>query len=233
MDDVCFVSSMPATSAANSPLGTSTRTEATMTWLKLLLQRMKPQARAEQALASALGAELQTLQRYFPAGAGMQAMLNTTAYPRCNALGEYGIHAYHFSIMPNAASLERLLALVDTHGFKSSISKAGEWALCSNAEGLTLALHRQAEFGSSSLILVSNDTGLLNDLCAAHLQPPAPWEVFPGCDPGSIGSLQGSTEYWWHNYWLPFWSSLGPQQRNAYLARHSVDGDWLQFIETH
>lgn len=53
-----------------------------------------------------------------------------------------------------------------------------------------------------------------------------PWRAFPALSPESSGWRQGDGEGWLRVAWLPFWSSLGAEQRLAYLGRWPAPAGW-------
>jgi len=53
-----------------------------------------------------------------------------------------------------------------------------------------------------------------------------PWRAFPALSPESSGWRQGDGEAWLHIAWQPFWASLGPEPRRAYLGRWPAPAGW-------
>jgi hypothetical protein len=60
-----------------------------------------------------------------------------------------------------------------------------------------------------------------------------PWVAFPDVDPEIIGSLQGSIDYWWTWFWLPFWEAKSNKERTDYLIKNNASPEWKEFIELH
>lgn len=62
-----------------------------------------------------------------------------------------------------------------------------------------------------------------------------PWVRFPGC--GEMGPIwggwrQGYGEQWLHETWLPYWRSLAPEERRAYLSQNPPPSpEWIEYLE--
>lgn len=56
-----------------------------------------------------------------------------------------------------------------------------------------------------------------------------PWIAFPHSE--SVGGWnQGYNEEWKRNVWMPFWSGLSDDERNAYFERWQPSEDWRQTL---
>jgi hypothetical protein len=91
----------------------------------------------------------------------------------------------------------------------------------------------RAEFGGAVVVILTNSMALLAKIDELNLEPRPPWKVFPEVDPSTLGSLQGSMEYWWDWFFLPFWSAADAPARSRYLQKHPADNEWREFLETH
>lgn len=59
----------------------------------------------------------------------------------------------------------------------------------------------------------------------SELRPP--WHVYPELSPGDYGWRCGAGETYL-NRWATWFFDMEPTQREAYLRRHHVPGDWAQ-----
>ena len=66
------------------------------------------------------------------------------------------------------------------------------------------------------------------DSPAAAALPP-PWSVFPGLSPEEPGN-QGAVEAFLVLEWLPFWSALTREDKDAYLDRWNASPAWRAAI---
>ncbi len=60
-------------------------------------------------------------------------------------------------------------------------------------------------------------------------EAPPPWIVFPDLHPNDPAT-QGVEEAYIDLEWLPFWRSLGDQQREDYLRRWTATVEWREVI---
>ena len=61
-------------------------------------------------------------------------------------------------------------------------------------------------------------------------EPPPPWVAFPRSRPFG-GFNEGTNETWMHRCWVPFWSGLSLDERNAFLARHGAPSSWREWSD--
>jgi hypothetical protein len=57
-----------------------------------------------------------------------------------------------------------------------------------------------------------------------------PWQVFPDLTPADAGARQGAQEAWVDQVWRPFWATLTPAQRQAYLDHWGASDEWRHAI---
>lgn len=58
-----------------------------------------------------------------------------------------------------------------------------------------------------------------------------PWIEYPESYPNWGGWRQGTSETWLRETWFPFWDSLGPGERRAYLeCWPPPDEDWTLYV---
>ncbi|WP_161940242.1 hypothetical protein, partial [Cupriavidus necator] len=90
------------------------------------------------------------------------------------------------------------------------------------------------EFSGSIVSMMTNDVSVFCRIAVANSGPPPPWVAFPEIsEPLKLGFLQGDIEYWWDNYWSPFWESLTAEEREAYLGRRGATKEWKRCIWLH
>lgn len=152
-------------------------------------------------------------------------------YPEKVFLGAQDIFAYRLEFMVSEADAARVVEaaacefdLPSLAAFQEGPSKRG---------GLSLHFSSRPEFGGAVIVLVTNSVALLKRLDALELAPPPPWVVFPEVDPSTLGSLQGSMEYWWDWFFLPFWRSADELARQRYMAKYPTGAPWHEFVTCH
>ncbi len=90
-----------------------------------------------------------------------------------------------------------------------------------------------SEFNAFTIRIVTNSIRLLKEIDNLRVEPPSPWISFPEIDPDSLGSLQGSIDYWWYVYWTPFWEKLSPQEKQDYYRIKQATPEWIECIDIH
>jgi hypothetical protein len=58
-----------------------------------------------------------------------------------------------------------------------------------------------------------------------------PWKVFPAFTPSMLPATQGAEESWFDEEWRPFWASLSPLERHAYLDHWDATEEWRDALE--
>jgi hypothetical protein len=153
------------------------------------------------------------------------------AYPAKSLLKDQGVFAYRLEF----ATFE-----ADANLVMNALTSQFDWPLHEPfQEGKARQGNKSThfsirrEFGGAVIVMVTNSTELITRIDALDLQPPPPWLVFPHADPLTLGSLQGSMEYWWDWLFSPFWNTLDAEDREIYLKRYSANQDWGDFLSAH
>jgi hypothetical protein len=93
--------------------------------------------------------------------------------------------------------------------------------------------HFFEELGFVGVDLITNNIMMIEAVCSMNIPPPSFQDVFPSMDYEGIGSLQGSVEYWWNVYWLPFWKALNRVQRETYIEKKGITESVIKFMRCH
>lgn len=183
-------------------------------------------------IGAALGAAkpIDDMARAYPESA-LDPAQGFAPYPEKVFLGAQNIFAYRLEFMVCEADAERVVQAAASEFDLPSLATFQEGP--SKKGGLRLHFSSRPEFGGAVVVLVTNSVSLLRELDALELAPPPPWTVFPELDPSTLGSLQGSIEYWWDWFFLPFWSSADESARARYLAKHPTSAPWVEFVACH
>lgn len=99
----------------------------------------------------------------------------------------------------------------------------------SNGESLNLAIY--SEFKGTTVALLTNSVDSLRAIDALRLTPLPPWIVFPHIDPDTLGSLQGDVDFWFWQYWGPFWDAASQSERAEYMDLHKPSTGWIEYFE--
>jgi hypothetical protein len=82
-----------------------------------------------------------------------------------------------------------------------------------------------------SLVVESGEFARQLDEQNRQGEPPPPWVAFPGKRPSANAWQRPDGGAWWFcDFWLPFWDSLLPGERAAYLDRHRAPEPWHSFL---
>lgn len=177
--------------------------------------------------------ELRELQARFQRSVLPESIPSSSTYPLRRFLGEQGIYAYLFQIHVPTRDMVAVRGLVGTVFPRLDIAIDRQIDV-SNDDGESVQLMAWREFNGIRFDLITNSSRLLKLFEEQPVAPPPPWEAFPRLDdPTTLGSLQGDVEYWWYNYWSPFWDTLTEDQRTRYLAQVSASDDWVDCIVRH
>lgn len=154
-----------------------------------------------------------------------------SAYPKKTRPSDPGVFAYRLEFM--VANADAAL-VVDALGSQFDLPSKGPFQEGQARHGET-AVHFsiRPEFGGAVVVIMTNSSTLLAKIDALDLEPPPPWTAFPDVDPSTLGSLQGSMEYWWDWLFLPFWSAADAPARSRYLKKHPANEDWQEFLKNH
>lgn len=181
--------------------------------------------------ASAITSELAELRPFFSGLVVDEAP--SGGYPNATSLQPYGLNAYHASMLLSPRSWATLRDLLDGSFANEPMIKTDKFYVIGVGGERTLAYREGAEFNGHAVVLICNNADFILQIQKAQLQPPLPSESFPGMDPQSIGSLQGSMEFWWNSYWLTFWIQLSDEERQRVLSLPHTSAEWQEFIELH
>lgn len=152
------------------------------------------------------------------------------AYPPVQNLAEAGINAF-FAQFQTRESDAAPVVQAATRGYEP----AGGAVYSKVAGGAQFHIHlsRAPRFAGVVVSLVSDDAGVFHRIAEHTFSPPPPWVVFPHLDPLGLGPLQGDVAYWWHRFWSPYWNSLTPTERDAYLTSNNASADWADCVRLH
>ncbi|WP_407971576.1 hypothetical protein ACJ51O_24845 [Burkholderia pyrrocinia] len=78
------------------------------------------------------------------------------------------------------------------------------------------------ELGGRNVHILTNSAELIVDQAKEEFGPPPPWVAWCYYGP-FVRYNEGAEEYWAIYLWDPFWKSLTPEARDAYIERHSKD----------
>ncbi len=152
-------------------------------------------------------------------------------YPRKVSLAAQGIFALRLEMMISEVDAVRVVQVAGTE-FNLPSSAIFQEAATRN-DRFVLHFSSRPEFGGAVIIIITNSVPLLEKIDQLVLAPPPPWIVFPELDPSTLGSLQGSIEYWWDWLFLPFWHSADNSTRERYLSKYPADAAWINFLSNH
>lgn len=161
-------------------------------------------------------------QPAFPGGALF------ASFPVKEFLGAQGVFAYRLRLMVWEHDATRVAAAIAAEFG----SPEGEdlWEGVARSPTASAHFSMVPAFGGRAIEIVTNSAALLRRLDAARLGPPAPWEVFADFDPSGIREPAGEMAEWWELYWVPFWRTLGEQERAEFLATRPTSFQWLDLL---
>lgn len=152
------------------------------------------------------------------------------AYPAVQDLADAGINASFAQFQVREPDADPLIQAA-TRGYEFAGGDA-----YSKADGdghLHIHLTLVPKFAGVVASLVSNDVEVFHHIATCGFSPPPPWVVFPHVDPLGLGALQGDVAYWQRQFWSPYWNSLTPTERDAYLTSNNASADWADCIRLH
>lgn len=180
----------------------------------------------------ALGASkpIDDMAREYPESA-LDPAQDFARYPEKVFLGGKNIFAYRLEFTVSEADAERVVSAM---GSQFDLPSHATFQECTAKNGShSIHLSSRPEFGGAVIVMVTNSVALLKEIDALDLTPPPPWVVFSDADPSTLGSLQGSMEYWWEWLFMPYWNSRDEAARQRYLAEHPTSAPWLEFLSSH
>jgi len=152
-------------------------------------------------------------------------------FPQAIFMGAYELFAYRMSFLVDAAGVEMTEKVLVGSRVVPVDVEIEDWKVYEGELGEKVLLLCQPFRHDWSVTILTNSLPFSLALQRASVSPPAPWCVLREFDPGSLGSLQGDAEFYWQNYWRPFWAvaSLGQKQR----VLDEAPPPWREFIELH
>lgn len=154
-----------------------------------------------------------------------------SGYPEKSFLGAKGVFAYRMEFMVSERDGARVVEAIASDFELASRATFQEGPASGGGKSIHFSL--RPEFGGALVVIVTNSVRLIEKIDALRLQPPPPWIVFPAVDPSTLGSLQGSLEYWWDWLFLPFWNAADASAKASYLEKFPASAEWMEFLETH
>lgn len=153
-------------------------------------------------------------------------------YPFPFFLKEKNIYAYNLYFM---STIEKKEAILDVILTNFNVQETNEYRQAKGINDLNESIHFSIspEFNGYSFQIVTNSLVFLEQLDLLKIEPPPPWIVFPEIDPDTLGSLQGSIDYWWYVYWTPFWQKLSTQEKQEYYNINNASPEWIECIDIH
>ncbi|WP_151069637.1 hypothetical protein [Cupriavidus oxalaticus] len=191
-----------------------------------------------RALRARFGRSLEELQGIFarPLDAAQISAIENRLfrYPEISSLlSRVGINAFYAHFQLESSRVHEFMSIVDV-GFdkidenlymKRSDNEAGDFFI---------VVAFGSEFSGSVVSMMANDISVFDRIEVNNSSPPPPWVAFPELrEPRKLGFLQGDIEYWWDNYWSPFWESLTAEEREEYLRSRGATEEWKSCIWLH
>lgn len=151
-------------------------------------------------------------------------------FPQKARVDGEGLYAYRLCFSVSDQDADRVRSAIATQFLIPSDGRYFSISV-TNSRGHSIHGEIRAEFNGAVVELLTNCVDLLYTLDGHQLRTIAPWKAFPELDPRSIGALQGSIEFWWSQYWMPYWAALSEAQQLRYLK--SAPLEWAEFITLH
>ncbi|MCA8120078.1 hypothetical protein LGN07_15255 [Burkholderia cepacia] len=171
------------------------------------------------------------LRRVFGDAAVISRLDNLPKYPSVRYLGDAGFHAFVWAQHMEFPAFPRFLRVV------SEGREDVNFMQFEKGEHTTF-LASSREFTGRNVYLLTNDAGLIDELARHQFSPTPPWIAYPELGPFAAYT-QGEEEYWFITVWLPFWNSLSPSERDAYIDERSKDAlsympnqEWNDWVAT-
>lgn len=150
-------------------------------------------------------------------------------YPFATSLQDKGIYAWQLLFFTNVDNASIAFDLMN-EVFKSDIDGvSGEFFL--EGEDGKAHLYISDKFGGKIISIITNNVDVISGLQSLGITPGSPWICFPEIDPDGLGSRQGNFEYWWDNFWLPFWDSLDTNEKQNYLHMNKAPTGWVEYLD--
>lgn len=170
-----------------------------------------------------------SLQEIYPMSSFDILLEPKNSYPFFASLKNNNVQAYSARFMVKYEDVIKIENLIELF-FLKKITQKKE---CVSFNGKALHYFRFEEFNQTVIDITTNNIDLIKMLFDERLTPPGPDVVFPNSDFESLGSLQGSMEYWWNVYWSPFWKVQSEQEKKIYFLRNNISNDLRDFMILH
>ncbi|WP_155836174.1 hypothetical protein [Burkholderia sp. AU4i] len=184
-----------------------------------------------KALEDVFGRTAEALRAGFPAALDLAGRQDLPLYPKAVYLGDCGVNAFvqHQNMEINAFPR-----------FLSAVREGGEevdFLFYRRGDFVSLVRFND-ELAGRNVWLLTNDVELMVRLALSRFSPPPPWVAW--CEHGPFVTYnQGAPEYWYHNIWEPFWSSLTLEEQDQYIEARGVevrsylsDEEWEDWVYT-
>ena len=148
-------------------------------------------------------------------------------FPEKWFLEEQNVFAYRLRFDIHLDRVDELLSFI-SRSFPDARKDFLDWRRAKNARGESIHYALNLQFNGVQIMLFTNSVEFLKTLDALRVEPNPPWLALPGANPYILGLLQGTYEFWMNSYWLPFWSSLTPEERQFYLDANHAPEDWAE-----
>ncbi|WP_338641081.1 hypothetical protein [Burkholderia pyrrocinia] len=169
----------------------------------------------DKELQKIFGRLPEDLRRAFGGMSVISRLDNMPKYPSVRYLGDAGFHAFMWTQHMEFPAFPRFLQVV-------SEGREDVNFMQFEKGGHTAFLASSREFTGRNVYLLTNDVGLIDELARRQFSPTPPWIAYPELGPFAAYT-QGEEEYWFITVWLPFWNSLSPSERDAYIDERSKD----------
>jgi hypothetical protein len=183
----------------------------------------------EKTLSELFGRTPEALHATFSDRAVVLRTDDLPAYPRVEYLGQQGFHAFMWAQNMEATAFPKFYNMVrgDSEDEDFRHFRHGQF---------TSFVSTNVEFLARNAYLLTNDVGLIDRLSKERFSPNPPWIMYPDLGPFTAYN-QGEPEYWDRFVWTPFWSSLTPAERDAYIASRSTEAltymsreEWAEWV---
>ena len=168
-------------------------------------------------------------QKIYHRPQSLPELLSLAAYPAKESLADQSVYACRLSFMVTLQDEIKVTRLISSVFDNAATPGEGLQQVTGNSESLHFSARH--EFNGVVFEMITDSTRFLAALDQLALPPLPPWLAFPDLDPESMGSLQGSLDYWWHTLWLPFWQERSDEDKARYLAVCQAPAAWVEKLQ--